>query len=360
MRPGSAEVMASVYSLMRGNERSALSFVRQAKEHSAAPEIEAFCLYQSGDLTGALAAAERALCAGSASRDLIELAIALNFQVGDFRIASAMQAAGYSRLRGNARAWSGEPLNGKTVFVCSGSPLLRNSGAMGFGDEIMYARFIPELAKRGACVYLKCSDELRELFGTVPGLKPGTGTFDFWIDPMELPHRLGIERETIPRPPYLSAKARAKPEGFSIGLSWGCGAIGPKNRYCFLSELAELSNLPGVRLYSLEKSGHVEQLYPAPQGMRVTDLAPSINDFHDMAAAIQSMDLIVSTDNVVANLAGALDKPLFLLAPFVADWRWGIGERSPWYPSARIFRQAKWGSFRPVVSRVAKAIRQGV
>ena len=89
----------------------------------------------------------------------------------------------------------------------------------------------------------------------------------------------------------------------------------------------------------------------------VLHLGPELDDFDDTATVLAQCDLVISADTSVAHLAGALGRPLWVLLPYAADWRWtAAGERSPWYPSARLFRQAGPGDWDDVVTDVLKAL----
>jgi hypothetical protein len=116
-----------------------------------------------------------------------------------------------------------------------------------------------------------------------------------------------------------------------------------------LTACMPLLELPGVRWFSLqvgERAGDLVRVAPGS----IIDLSPAIADYADTAAAIMQLDLVITPDTSVAHLAGALGKPVWVLLMFAADWRWLRGRRdSPWYPSARLFRQARPGDWDGVV-----------
>ena len=119
-----------------------------------------------------------------------------------------------------------------------------------------------------------------------------------------------------------------------------------------------LSSLDNVSLFSLrvgEITPHERELMT---GMEVVDLVPEISDFADTAVAIESLDLVITIDTAVAHLAGALGKPVWILLPFSADWRWGLqGSDSHWYPSARLFRQPRWGQWQSVFESLLQELK---
>jgi hypothetical protein len=125
-------------------------------------------------------------------------------------------------------------------------------------------------------------------------------------------------------------------------LIWGRGRSIP------LGALAPLAELPGVNLVSLQKGAGAEQLLAVPFRHRVLDLGPQFDGgrdaFLDAAAAMSSLDLVVSSDTSIAHLAGSLGRPVWTLLQEFPDWRWLLGRAdSPWYPTMRLFRQSGGG-----------------
>jgi hypothetical protein len=127
-----------------------------------------------------------------------------------------------------------------------------------------------------------------------------------------------------------------------------------------LAQFAPLAAVPGVRLYSLQKGTGAEQLAAMEGRFAITDLAGMIaSDFRDTAAAIEQLDLVIAVDTSVAHLAGALGRPVWVLLPYYPDWRWRRqGADSPWYPTARLFRQQRRGDWDRVFGDVATALAQ--
>jgi hypothetical protein len=97
-----------------------------------------------------------------------------------------------------------------------------------------------------------------------------------------------------------------------------------------------------------------------PPGVQLIDLGDELKDFANVAAIVANLDLVISIDSAVAHLAGALGKPVWILLNKGCDWRWFLGrEDSPWYPTARLFRQSAPGEWLEVVKRVELALRRG-
>jgi hypothetical protein len=267
---------------------------------------------------------------------------------------AAYELAAHGELNPERVKWRGQSLQGKSLLVT-----LSQAGLGGMGDHIMWARFIPYVVAQGARILVQCPPLLKRLFMTIPGV---LGTCDYEERPpcdyaaniMELPWVLGMTGIPVANP--FNVRAVPMPqETHNVGINWGASWATPyMDRACALSEYLPLTRIPGVRLFGLQKGAHQKQLYPPPVGIEVHDLAPQLTDFLDTAVLLNSMDAVVTTDNVVGNLSCMLGRPTFVLVPKCADWRWGEDGRAPWYPSARVHQQdviGEWGA--PIARLVA-------
>jgi len=118
-------------------------------------------------------------------------------------------------------------------------------------------------------------------------------------------------------------------------------------------------SIPGACFVSLQKGAAAAQLDDLPPELRPLDLMDEVTDFTDTAALVANLDLVISVDTSVVHLAGAMGKPLWILSRFDGCWRWGIDrEDSPWYPTARLFRQSTPGDWQTVIERVTASLRQ--
>jgi tetratricopeptide (TPR) repeat protein/ADP-heptose:LPS heptosyltransferase len=267
------------------------------------------------------------------------------------------------------REWRGEPLAGKSLLIWY---------EQGFGDVIQFSRYAAILKKKGASrITLMCKAPLKALMQTVDGVDrvlcvtedEDRGTHDYWTFIMSLPLYCKTRLETIPgMTGYLAApadrrqkwNARLPAEGKKVGLVWK-GSVEHKRDHerslAHLDVLAPLWKTPGVTFVSLQKSQGEDEAAQAPPARPILALGKDIDDFADAAAIIEQLDLVVCVDTAVAHLAGALGKPVWVLTPHTADWRWLLDRQdSPWYPTMRLFRQQARGEWGKVIARVADAL----
>jgi tetratricopeptide (TPR) repeat protein len=281
--------------------------------------------------------------------------------------------------------WLGETsLEGHTILL---------HGEQGYGDMLQFCRYAPLVAalagqagaaaKAGANVVLEVPSALARLIRTMPGAQlviaqtDAPPAFDVHCPLLSLPLALGTTLETIPAAvPYLFAdpdQARAwrirlgALPGLRVGLVWAGNprpadpattAIDPR-RSIALARLAPLGAVPGVSFVSLQKGDRADEAKAPPPGMVLHDWTDELWDFADTAALIAGLDLVISVDTSVVHLAGALGKPVWVLNRYDACWRW-LHDRtdSPWYPTARLFRQPSFGDWDSVIAEVAVALRE--
>jgi tetratricopeptide (TPR) repeat protein len=245
----------------------------------------------------------------------------------------------------------------------------------GLGDVLQCLRYLPMLQALGAEVRCVLQPELvalvEESFPGVQCLRPGRDiTVQWHIAMMELPGHFGTTLETIPAAvPYLRAPAAARERWRQrlapwtgrrkIGLAWSGSLVqvNNRNRAIPLSLLQPLTDSPGVQCFSLQKADagpYTDTKLPADA---LVDLTGDWADFSDSAAMLEQLDLVITIDTAIAHLAGALGKPVWLLLPPNADWRWLLDRSdSPWYPSARLFRRGFGEPRQAQVARVRNAL----
>jgi tetratricopeptide (TPR) repeat protein len=282
--------------------------------------------------------------------------------LGDFgagwRGYEARWAVGFlasQRRTFTAPLWLGEgSLDGRTILL---------HAEQGLGDTIQFVRYVPLLAGRGAKIILEVQRELVRLLSPMPGVAAVLGRgqalpgFDCHCPLLSLPLAFATELATIPAEiPYIAppddeiavwrrSLPRRRP---LVGLTWSGAPAHDNdlNRSMRLATLAPLFDLPDVAFVSLQQEVREEDAPVLHDYANVLRLGGQFRDFADTAAAISQLDAVISVDTAVAHLAGAMGKPLFLLLPFAADYRWMRGRHdSPWYPSARLFRQPGFGDW---------------
>jgi Tfp pilus assembly protein PilF len=259
--------------------------------------------------------------------------------------------------------WDGSALDGQSILI---------HAEQGLGDTIQFIRYVPMIAARGGRVIVACSPLLRGITGSCPGVAQVVTTgdplpdFACYAPVLSLPRILGTTLQTIPaRVPYLYADreriARWRSElgaieGIKLGIVWQGNPqhTRDRERSFRLAQLEPLARVTGVRLFSLQKNAGTDQIAAVANRFPVTDLGSRLEDFVDTAAALCSLDLVISPDSSPAHLAGALGVPVWLALPYVADWRW-MSDRddSPWYPTMRLFRQRRFGDWDEVFQRLA-------
>jgi len=289
---------------------------------------EAVALYRGIlDRSPGLAIAEENLClALLGAGDLAE-----GFRRYDIRFARTQGRVAKPAL--SFPEWRGEPLQGRSILVWS---------EQGFGDQIMFARFVPVLRAMGAEVSLLTPPPLLRLFAELPAqLIEAAGEVriprhDFWIMPGSIPGRLGVDEATLPRSPYLPCRDG----GEGVGVAWRGDPRHPTNAQ---------RSLPTEHREALLDLPAAASLLPEDSGAR---------DFAETAAMIRDLALVITVDTSIAHLAGAMGKPTWiLLSGENCCWRWQADRTdSPWYPSARLFRQASPGDWGAVMYAVRRAL----
>jgi len=258
--------------------------------------------------------------------------------------------------------WQGEDLQGKTVLVLP---------EQGFGDFVLFSRFLSLLKQRGATVFLEVKKPLLRLFQALETADKiavgfeGEPGIDVWMNIMDLAQAHFEEAENIPDATTLyipdDSKIRAAAivaphlDKVKIGVIWSGSVTYKGNAFRSFShsQFLPLTRLPGVQLFSLYKGPFLEPFQADGSAGFIIDTASSDRDFADAAAAMQQMDLIITADTATAHIAGSLGLPTWLVLHWDAFWFWKHeGENTPWYPSVRLFRQKYPMDWDEVFSRV--------
>jgi Glycosyltransferase family 9 (heptosyltransferase) len=258
--------------------------------------------------------------------------------------------------------WRGEPLGGKTILI---------HGEQGFGDTIQFLRYVPLIADLGAKVVLEVYRELVTLakwsFGNATIITRGEAfdSLDFHCPSFSLPVAFGTTLDTIPQRAFLSAPSsrierwrNSLPPSPRIGLAW---STNPANydslaRSIPTSALKRLLSLRGAVFVSVQRE--VPSMSDLTELPALFPLGSTFVDFADVAAVISQLDLVITADTAIAHVAGAMGKPVWVLLPFHSDWKWMRGrDSSPWYASARLFRQPAPWDWESTMNHVRKALK---
>ena len=261
--------------------------------------------------------------------------------------------------------WRGEDIQGKTILVV---------GEQGHGDNIQFVRFVWNLHQRGAKIKLQVTDGLVPLLGRSEILSwVGTyvddpGEFDTWVPIMSIPGIIGVTVDNLPRvQSYLNADANAvrawqtrlgPKTRMRVGFSWSGRRDSWLNQHKsvpFETMLDMIKQNPQYEWINLQIDADPDQ-EQALADAGVTRYPGSVQSFADTAALMMNLDVVISVDTAVTHLAGALGRPVWLmLNAYATDWRWLLDrDSSPWYSSARLFRQPARGDWASVTQKIAQ------
>ncbi|MBK8016268.1 MAG: tetratricopeptide repeat protein [Betaproteobacteria bacterium] len=262
--------------------------------------------------------------------------------------------------------WKGELLHGRRIFL---------HWEQGYGDVIQFLRFVPLVVAAGGQVVLEVQPGLKRLVSGIDGVvdvieaPAQPPAFDVWQSLLSVPLVLGIDETTLPAEcPYVHApddlrvhwrkRLGAKSTRPRIGLVWA-GNPNVKNdrlRSPRLSPLLPLLDFKDVDWVLLQQGDGRKDLEGLRLPSNVRDFGVEAKDFADTAAIMSELDLVISSDTSTAHLAAALGCPTWVLLHYASDWRWGLGDSTPWYPQARLFRQAQYARWDGVVKQVRDAL----
>jgi tetratricopeptide (TPR) repeat protein len=262
-----------------------------------------------------------------------------------------------------APLWLGqEPLVGRTILL---------HAEQGYGDTLQFLRYARNVVALGATVLLEIQPPLKPLLADFAGAArvfargEALPPFDLHCPMMSLPLAFGTSLDTIPSDvPYVQVptgrlrhwrERLGPPRSLRVAIVWA-GSPAHKNdhiRSISLARLRALLSTPAVEFVSIQRELSPTEAATLPRHRQVLHIGGELGDFADTAAVISLMDLVVSVDTSVVHLAGALGTPVWVLLPFTPDFRWLLGrQNSPWYPSARLFRQQRIGDWESVLECV--------
>lgn len=334
----------------------------------------AIALRKGGLFADTLVALDRGLALEPGNPTLLwERALTL-LQMGDYGQGLAAYEArrhipAYRNRVPDGPAWDGGPLDGRTILL---------STEQGFGDALLAARYLPLVKAKGGRVLFECHPELRGVLSGLPADEVLTAgapypAYDVQASLLSLPRLLGTTYGTVPAPVSITVSAAARDKAtrllgprdgrFRVGIVWSGRVTFADNgrRATTLDRFLRFLEVPGVQLYSLQKGPPESQLAELGTGALIPALGPHFEDFGDTAAVIEQLDLVIMTDSSVAHLAGSLGTPIWNLVQYVPYWVYGFeGDRTPWYPSMRLFRQGRDEDWEAVFDTVKQALAEAV
>ncbi len=304
--------------------------------------------------------------------------------IGDYAQGWAKYEWGWvAEQRGGQRDYGDQPRLGVLPWLgetaIEGQTLLLHA-EQGMGDTLQFCRYARLVRAAGARVILEVHSPLVRLLArdpdvTVVAMGEALPPFDRRSPLLSMPLAFGTRLETIPaETPYLHNdpartevwRARlADQPGLKVGLVWAgnprhdqpAAHAVDRRRSLRLAQLARLGEVPGVTFISLQKDAPAREAADPPPGMTLLDWTEELHDFADTADLVAALDLVITVDTSVAHLAGGLGRPVWVLSRHDGCWRWLDGRSdSPWYPSARLFRQPTRGDWDTVTAEVRDSL----
>jgi tetratricopeptide (TPR) repeat protein len=291
---------------------------------------------------------------------------------GDYRrgwrlYETRRELPGVEDIRRPEPLWRGENLSGKSILLYA---------EQGLGDSIQFSRYVSLIRESGAGVTLLCQPALKRLFASLPGvdrlaiLGEDVPVCDYRAPLLSLPALLETDASTMPAAvPYLSADAGlcdawrrrlTAVSGRKIGLIWRSASKNSRARTMTAQDWAPLLRLQDCRFIGLQKDMPAQDAAFLRDAANFTDISADLHDFADTAAAMAALDLVISIDTAGLHLAGALGRPAWAALPFSGEWRWGLSDRTPWYPGMRLFRQPTPGDWAAAAESMAAALAAGL
>jgi tetratricopeptide (TPR) repeat protein len=286
----------------------------------------------------------------------------------EYRFKMQKQEKTYRRF--SKPLWKGENFSEKTLFI---------HAEQGLGDTLQFIRYLPFIADRGGKIIFECQPTLMSIleplqkelkFDQIISTQEEKPDFDYHVALLSSPHIFKTTLETIPAPKgYITAPLK---ENFKtvipahtphpkVGIVWAGNKQykGDHKRsipFKYIETLLEQHN--HIHFYSLQYGERSKDIQEHGCDQLITDLSGYIQDFTDTASLIQQLDLLITSDTSIAHLSGAMGKTTWVLLSFSPDFRWLLNRSdSPWYKSARLFRQADPGDWTSVMEQVIQALK---
>ena len=259
--------------------------------------------------------------------------------------------------------WDGSSLDGRTILLYA---------EQGLGDTLQFIRYAPLLKRQGGTIVVECQAELVRLLQrcirrSAAGIRRTNSAAKSAAHPRHH-QNVPTARFYLSADPERVAELRAEIHqraelklGLKVGIVWRGNPSHQNDRFrsVSLEKLMPLMQVPGVTFFSLQKGAGREQLAALADRHAIVDLSDRLNDFHDTAAAVANLDLVIGCDTSLVHLAGALGVPTWVVLPANPDWRWLLSRAdSRWYPTMKLFRQSRLGVWDDIVERVEQSLTE--
>ncbi len=279
------------------------------------------------------------------------------------------QVQTYPNLVRTAPVWEGENISDKTLYTYYEA---------GFGDVLMFSRYIPLLKERCKKLIFKPQAPLVELleynFPDVEFQKYFVNEqemkFDYHIPFLSVPYVLGLDENNgmfTGKSGYLKADTnivqRYKNEYFNnnkfkIGIKWRGNTHYEMDRVIDIKSFIKLFDIPETKFYSFQTFEGAEDLNEIINDYDIVDIGKTVTNFADTAGALENMDLIICNDTSLVHLAGAMNKPCWVLLPYLYNWRWHLDlNKCDWYDSVKLYRQKTVGDWDEIFDRMKKDLQ---
>lgn len=285
--------------------------------------------------------------------------------------AITSQEVTYPHLMKKASLWKGEDISDKTLYTYYEA---------GFGDMIMFARYVPELQKRCKKLLIKPQKELSQLFrDNFPNVEvmdlfyeEDRTDFDVHIPFLSVPYVLGLKNAEIfmHHDKYMKATPEKTQyfkekyfdnDKFKIAIKWQGNTFYETDRVINVEAFAPLFDLPNVKIYSAQTFEGAEEFSKLSNKYDITDLSKDFKDFSYTAGALENVDLVISSDSSLAHLAGALGKPCIVLLPYNYNWRWHMDlTHCDWYDSIKLFRLSERETWAELMKQVTADVKKNL
>ena len=276
----------------------------------------------------------------------------------------------YPNLIKKAPVWEGEDISDKTLYTYYEA---------GFGDVLMFIRYLPLLKERCKKLIFKPQAPLVELleynFPDIKFMKYFSTEkeldFDYHIPFLSVPYVLGLDENNgmfRGKSGYLKAEPKTVERygieyfnntKFKIGIKWRGNTHYEMDRVIDIKSFTKLFDLPNTRFYSFQTFEGSEDLEEIIHDYNIIDIGKTVNNFSDTAGALENLDLVICNDTSLVHLAGAMNKPCWVLLPYLYNWRWHLDlTKCDWYDSVKLYRQKEWGNWDEIFDRMHEDLKK--